>query len=70
MPGLEDPTLPVNLPDNTGECVEMSNDMEMNSESKRLFLQSVDNNYVRSEVTVAKLLQCAANNGGKNFNIF
>ena len=46
----------------------MSNDMEVNSQ--RLFLQSFNNNYARSTMTVAELLQCAANNGGKNLNIF
>ena len=70
MLGLENPTSPVGLPDNNSDCVEMSNDVEENNESQILPLQVVNNNYVRSAVTVAELLQQAASNGGKNFNMF
>ena len=70
MLGLEDPTSLAVLPDNTSNCVQMSNDVDVNNDSQRLLLQAVNNNYARSEVTVAELLQRAASNGGKNFNIF
>ena len=70
MLGSEDLTLPVVLLDNSSESVEMSNDVEVNSDSQRLLLQSINNNYVRMTMMAAELLQCAANNGGKHFNIF
>ena len=70
MPGLGNPTSPVGLPDNNSDCVEMSNEVEENIESQRLLLQVVNNNYARSAATAAELLQHAASNGGKKFNLF
>ena len=66
----EDLTSPAVLLDNSSECVEMSNDVEVNSDSQRLLFQSINNNYARTTMTVTELLQCAANNGDKTFNIF
>ena len=69
MLGLEDPTSLAVLPDNTSNCVQMSNDVDVNNDSQRLLLQAVNNNYARSAVTVAEFLHCAASNKGKNLYI-
>ena len=71
MPDFEeDPTSSEPLPDNASESVEMPNDADVNSECQRLLIQSVNNNYARSVVTVTEILQYVANNGGESFNIF
>ena len=58
------------LSENSSECVEMFNVADAASGPEGLSRQVSNNDYARYSATIEEILQNAADNGGKSFNIF